>query len=163
MLDAPPGNEWATGLSSLNRRTAEMQLSFAQREVRVPACRLDSALRDVPGPIALWVDVEGAAGRVIDGLEGIVDRVSFMCIELETRPIWEGQLDASEVLNKLAAFGFCEVTRSEEWPEGDLGQVNVVLTRDIGERVLLPAKALAEAAQAASGTLSLARRARRAV
>lgn len=147
VLDVPPDKEWAKGASSLNRRTYKIKWGLDEHPIRVPTCRLDTALQDAPSPIALWVDVEGAAKRVVDGFEGIADRVSFICVELEPRALWEGQVESFEVLDKLARLGFREVARTQEWSDSGLGQINVVLTRDIGSTMLLAAKAVSAAAQ----------------
>lgn len=159
VLDVPPSAPWVKTVSSLNRRKAEMEWGFAEHEVTVPACRLDTVLRDAPGPIALWVDVEGAAHRVVNGLAGIAHRVSFLCIELEPTPLWEGQPGASAVLQQLKGLGFLEATRSHEWSDGELGQVNVVLTREVGQPALLSARVAAAALQGTATIIAAAHRA----
>jgi hypothetical protein len=125
-----------------------------EHPITVPTCRLDSALQDSAGPIALWIDVEGAAARVVDGLKGIADQVSFICIELEPRALWEGQVESSQVLDKLAALGFHEVARSEEWSEGGLGQIDVLLTHDVSSAMLVSARAMATVLRAVVRVLS---------
>lgn len=154
LLDVPRGKQWAKGASSLNRRTAEIEWGVTEHPIRVPACRLDTALQDAAAPIALWVDVEGAAKRVVDGFEGIADRVSFICIELEPRALWAGQVESSAVLDKLAALGFREVARTLEWSDGRLGQINVVLTRDIRSAMLMAAEIVAAVARTARAVLT---------
>lgn len=143
VLEVPPDQLWAKGASSLNRRGAEIQEGLAERPVQVATCRLDTALSNERAPIALWVDVEGAASKAVDGLKGIADRVSFIVIELEPRPLWEEQAPASRVLEQLAEIGFREVARTLQDR-----QLNVLLAHEIGAPTLLAAKAIALAGQA---------------
>jgi FkbM family methyltransferase len=145
LLDVPPDRQWVKGASSLNRRGAIIQWGLTERPIRVAACRLDTVLQDAPAPIALWIDVEGAAKRVVDGFEGIGDRVSFIYVEVEPRPLWEGQAGASEVLDKLTARGFREVARDG----ASEIQFNVLLTRDVGPAALMLAKLVAAMARPA--------------
>jgi FkbM family methyltransferase len=142
VLEVPPDQLWAKGASSLNRRGAEIQEGLVERPVQVTTCRLDTVLSKERAPIALWVDVEGAASKVVSGLKGIADRVSFIVIELEPRPLWQGQVPAPQVLEQLAEIGFREVARTQQDR-----QLNVVLTREIGAATLLAAKAIAVVGQ----------------
>jgi FkbM family methyltransferase len=70
------------GMSSLYRRSGEWASSAS---VSVRIARLDSLLRHAPGPrLALWIDTEGAAFEVIEGLVGVSQQVALLHVEVET-------------------------------------------------------------------------------
>jgi len=125
--EVDPASEapWAKGTSSLRLRGDLIAAGLVQRPVGVPSVRLDEALGSTPGRIALWVDVEGAAGQVVEGLRGIAERICVLHIEVEQEELWAGQTAAAEVLVNLSAMGFRELSRQRLW---DL-QDDVVLVR----------------------------------
>lgn len=136
---------WATGASSLNQRVPESTQGLSETPVTVETVRLDEYFIDCQGPIALWIDVEGAAGRVVEGMAGIADRVCAVHIELETSPdLWQGQPAEGDVLSRLEKLGFKVLGSDQDWP----GQRNVVLVRQDQTRV--QRAATAAAAMAAS-------------
>lgn len=145
VLETPPSSPWARGGSSLMRRGPEIKLGLGEEPVQVRSLRLDTLLAEAPQPIALWVDVEGAAAQVIDGLAGIADRINFMCVELESVPIWDGQETAAAVLDRLSGWGFEVIATTPD----SVRQDNFLLVRDVPPLKLRLARAMAFAAQIA--------------
>jgi FkbM family methyltransferase len=98
------------GMSSLHRREGECAPATV---VRVRTTRLDSFLADKcpPGcPLALWIDAEGAAYEVIEGLSGVIAQVQLLHVEVETSPcIGARQRLYPEVKSLLAELGFTEL------------------------------------------------------
>ncbi len=74
------------GMSSLYRRGGEWA---PEAVVRVTTARLDTFLAVHSAPdarVALWIDTEGNAYEVIEGLAGVVSRVHLLHVEVETSP-----------------------------------------------------------------------------
>ena len=64
----------------------------------IQGVRLDTLLKDEQHIKILKIDVEGAENLVLEGLEGIYDRVEYMLVECHLDEDWEGIRDM--VLNK---------------------------------------------------------------
>lgn len=81
--------------------------------VDVAMQRLDDAVAGSleKGRHALWVDVEGAVDQVVAGADATLRRTDVVLCELETRPVWKGQLLASDIEAQLAGKGFRIVAR----------------------------------------------------
>lgn len=84
------------------RRVAEV--------IEVPTRRLDA----IPGlagsgPTALWIDVEGATGRVLQGAAGLLGSVVLLHTEAEWEPIWAGQKLAGDLVELLAGHALVPV------------------------------------------------------
>jgi FkbM family methyltransferase len=98
------------GMSSLYRRSGEWASAAV---VRVQTTRLDSFLvAECPGDarLAVWIDTEGAAYEVIEGLAGVVERVQLLHVEVETSPcIGANQKLYPEVKALLRRLGFSEL------------------------------------------------------
>jgi FkbM family methyltransferase len=105
--------EWRNMISSIRERTPNYR--FASRPVRVRGVRLDTFLTDVLAApartIALWIDVEGAAYEVLEGIDGIRDRVCLVHVEVETRAFWEGQRLWPDIDALMGRFGFTPIAR----------------------------------------------------
>lgn len=118
--------EWRNMISSIRERTPDNR--FASRPVRVRGVRLDTFLTDVlAGPartIALWIDVEGAAYEVLEGIDGIRDRVCLVHVEVETRAFWEGQRLWPDVDALMGRLGFTPVARRPGGEQFDVLFVN---------------------------------------
>ncbi|MBO1755219.1 FkbM family methyltransferase [Allobranchiibius sp. CTAmp26] len=99
------------------------------RSVEVPATTLDDVVPGTGGPIALWVDVEGAAGLVLDGAAHTLPRVDVLKIEVEDLPSWEGQTISLDITARLLEAGLYAVARDVEYST----QHNVVF---LSERAL---------------------------
>lgn len=100
------------GMSSLYRRSGE-----SAAVVRVRTTRLDSFLvAECPGEarVAVWIDAEGAAYEVIEGLAGVVERVQLLHVEIETSPcIGANQKVYPEVKALLRRLGFSELATDQ--------------------------------------------------
>lgn len=124
VVDAPTGDahEWRKQISSIRAR---LYPEFDSEQVTIRAVRLDSFVSgrrtSAPSSIALWIDVEGVAYEVLEGISGICDFVSVIHVEVETFAFWEGQHLWPDVLALMRDFGFSTVARSQ----GD-SQCNVI-------------------------------------
>ena len=102
------------GMSSLYQRTGEWGSSAA---VRVKTVRLDTFLADkcpVHARLALWIDTEGQAYEVIDGLGSLAQQVRVLHIEVETSPcIGANQKLYPEVKSLLQRLGFRELATDQ--------------------------------------------------
>ena len=107
------------GHSSLLRRG----LSTPQEEVTVRTLRLDAALAaeaSVSERIALWIDVEGKAYEVIEGIRGLAPRVRLIHVEVESELcIGAGQRLYPEVDALLNELGFEQIATDmpTDWPQ----------------------------------------------
>jgi FkbM family methyltransferase len=101
--------DFRRGMSSLYKRPGEQG---AAMPVRVKTTRLDTFLLDKCRPdarLALWIDTEGKAYEVIEGMTGIADRVQLLHVEVEAMPcIGTTQRLYSEVKTLLNELGFAE-------------------------------------------------------
>lgn len=115
-------------LSLVNTMASVKALSAASATVpvRVPAVRLDDALALAPRTsAALWIDVEGAMEGVITGGEGTFAASVLVYCEVETTPMWPGQLLADDVVRRLAPFGLVPLVRDAQRPH----QFNLLFVR----------------------------------
>ena len=94
--------------------------------VAATGVRLDGVLAAEAGPIALWIDVEGAGYEVIEGIAGIRDRVCVINIEIETQSYWQQQRLGTDVVAALRELQFTPIARG---PGGDQ-QFDVMLVND---------------------------------
>lgn len=110
-LSADGGEQWRRGISSVRRRVAD---SIGITEVEVESVRLDTfvcGLNSVPESVALWIDVEGAAFELLEGMRYVQDRVKLVHVEVETSEIWHGQKLKSDVVLLMKRMGFIELAR----------------------------------------------------
>lgn len=118
--EASSSETWRKGISSMRART-EGSLGAVPTEVE--SVRLDtfvSARSDLPGPIALWIDVEGASYEVLQGIEAIHDQILLLHVEVETREFWAGQHLKPEVESLLDSLGFACIARGPADDQHDL-------------------------------------------
>jgi len=98
------------GMSSLYRRSGEWAPVAV---VPVKTARLDTFLADKCPPgarLALWIDTEGKAYEVIEGLAGVAEHVHLLHVEVETSPcIGANQRLYPEVKTLLQRLGFAEL------------------------------------------------------
>jgi FkbM family methyltransferase len=113
-----------TGKSSLLLRDENATYD----KIDVAATRLDDFLqREAPdGSVVLWIDVEGAASKVLNGAADTLKRADLLLVEVEGFAFWKDQKLIDEVLDLLAQQGFVPVLRDREY--GD-AQFNVVFVR----------------------------------
>jgi FkbM family methyltransferase len=101
--------DFRRGMSSLYKRSGDRATTMP---VRVKTTRLDTFLSGKCRPdarMALWIDTEGKAYEVIQGMTGIADRVLLLHVEVETLPcIGSNQRLYPEVKRLLCELGFAE-------------------------------------------------------
>lgn len=102
----------ASGRSSLLTRA---DATARHEEVTVSGTTLDACFGDQTGTLALWVDVEGAAGKVLAGAARTLPRVQSMMIEVETRAFWSGQWLHTDICAHLMGLGLIPVARDFEF------------------------------------------------
>jgi FkbM family methyltransferase len=105
-----------------------------------PSVRIDTLLgAATSAPSALWIDVEGAIGRVLAGAEATLSTCALLYAELEpSDQMWPGQMLDVEVIRRLAEFGLVPVLRDvyrQDW------QYNALFVR---EALLSDAEVVAE-------------------
>ncbi len=123
LLDVSGSGEVLPGQSLLRRSDAAHVTS-----VTVPSARLDSLVEDPNARLAMWIDVEGALGLVLDGAQRVLRQVEVLKVEVEEAEIWRGQSRLRSVLTRLIAAGLVPVARDVEYA----GQYNLVLvSRDL--------------------------------
>lgn len=98
---------------------------FATSTIEVPIRRLDSVdSLSSYSKIALWIDVEGAGYHVLEGISGISQKAQIVHIEAETRPWFEGERLASDVIQIMNGYGFeligSNLDRNLHRPQGDM-------------------------------------------
>jgi FkbM family methyltransferase len=115
------------GMSSLYRRTGEWASAAA---LQVPTTRLDTFLAGKcpqDARLAMWIDAEGAAYEVIEGLAGVMSQVHLVHVEVETTPcIGTGQKLYPQVSELLQRHGFIELATDQ--PRGEV-QFNALFVR----------------------------------
>jgi FkbM family methyltransferase len=76
----------------------------------VPIRRLDGVipewLKRPEESVLLKMDVQGYEDRVLDGAEGVLDRIVGIQTELSVLPLYEGQLLYQAMLDRLQSMGF---------------------------------------------------------
>jgi 2-O-methyltransferase len=106
--------EYRRGMSSLYARSAQ----WAPVDVvSVRTTRLDAYFADKcpsDARIALWIDTEGKAFEVLEGITGIADRIQLLHVEVETTHlISPDQRLYSEVKALLGKLGFVEIASDQ--------------------------------------------------
>ena len=121
-----------TGNSSLMRRNGT---DTEYEEVTVEETSLDTHFvtseDGPPTPVCLWVDVEGASGRVLQGGRRLLSSTEVVMIEVEEKHVWEDQWRSLDVIEFFLDEGFVPVTRDIEYDQ----QYNIVFLRhDVYDR-----------------------------
>lgn len=113
--------------SDFNRGTSSAMRSSGQdmetEEVLLDAVRIDTFLtQEYPGmkSTALWIDVEGHAYEVLEGISDVQNRINLIHVEVETNEIWPGQKIESDVLSLANNMGFVHVARGSNEAQRDL-------------------------------------------
>jgi FkbM family methyltransferase len=125
-----------TGRTSLLLRNQEASYD----EYEVSCNRLDDILTREFGDlnnhrIALWIDTEGAADKVLAGATKTLESTLAVLIEMETREYWKGQKLASELSSFLVASDFVPIARDREI---DDRQFNIMFLHHSALRVIYP-------------------------
>ncbi|WP_445501932.1 FkbM family methyltransferase [Microvirga sp. G4-2] len=132
-VHAPRGQH--EGKTSLLLRNEEM----AYDDYEVETHTLDSLFRNRldarDQSFFLWIDVEGAAERVLAGASGILYQTLAVFIECETFPFWQKGGSADGVADTLLKAGFVPVARDREY--GDK-QFNVLFVAGRVAHLLAP-------------------------
>jgi FkbM family methyltransferase len=108
------------GISSTRPREDQ---SPGTSRVVVPAEPLDAVIgrmRPPPASLALWIDVEGGAYEVLEGIAGLGRRVQLIHVEVETRPVWQGQKLKADVVALARQLGFVLLARGRNDVQHDL-------------------------------------------
>lgn len=96
-------------------------------EVSVRATTLDAFFADdTYQTCCIWMDVEGAVGLVLSGAARTLERTAFLMVEVEDRPLWQGQWLCPQVASFLHDAGFIAVARDFQ----SRYQYNLVFVRD---------------------------------
>ncbi len=113
------------GRHSLMARNAE---AVSYNDVSVDAVTLDSFFKDDSSDgAAMWIDVEGAVGKVLAGGPGFLSNAAIVLVEVEDKPFWEGQWLSGKVADHLVSLGLIPIARDFEALNGF--QYNMVFVR----------------------------------
>jgi FkbM family methyltransferase len=120
--DDGPG-DWKGAAGSLYERTDGLRTG----KIEVESTTLDRyLLEDHPvarnSDVALWLDVEGAAYKVIAGANQVLQSTKFIQVEVERRQLWQGQKCGDELDELLRSKGFVPFAQ----PSGSADQVDVL-------------------------------------
>lgn len=107
-----------TGKTSLLLRDEEA----TYQEVHVDATTLDEFAAEYLGAgaarrMVLWIDVEGAADRVIAGARQVLDQTLAAFVGMEGFQFWKNQSDRRVVVDELAKKGFVALARDREYAD----------------------------------------------
>jgi len=116
-----------TGKTSLLLRNEDA----VYEEFNVNATTLDAFLVEEGFDVAeqrmvLWIDVEGAADKVLQGAEKALASSVAVLIEVENFEFWKEQKDSAYITRELIAKGFVPVARDREY--GD-HQFNILFVK----------------------------------
>ena len=116
-----------TGKTSLLLRNEEA----VYEEFDVDATTLDAFLVEEGFDVAeqrmvLWIDVEGAADKVLQGAEKALANSVAVLIEVENFEFWKEQKDSAYITRELISKGFVPVARDREY--GD-HQFNILFVK----------------------------------
>jgi hypothetical protein len=97
-------------------------------QVEVPCTRVDDFLAgaDFDRPMTAWIDVEGAVGEVLPGMDSVLGEFMMVFCEVEERAFWDGQWTWPTVHKFMRKRGFHAVARDFEYD----GQNNVLFLRE---------------------------------
>lgn len=108
------------GTSSAMQRSEE---GMETEEVHLDAVRLDSFLTQEYADkkrAAMWIDVEGHAYEVLEGLREAQNRVYLIHVEVETQEIWPGQKVEADILALAKSMGLIAIAHGSHEVQHDL-------------------------------------------
>ncbi|WP_051340365.1 FkbM family methyltransferase [Azospirillum halopraeferens] len=109
--------------------------SAAVARIPVVVRPLDSLpdLADLPRPILMKVDVQGAELDVLSGAAGLLGRIDHLIVEASFTPLYDGQALADEVLARLRDAGFRLAGVNRPWfgPDGRCLQADFRFDRTV--------------------------------
>jgi FkbM family methyltransferase len=114
LFEEPPNS----GRSSVLLRNEDATYA----EFDVPGRPLDDLIRtegiDLSNEIVvLWIDVEGAIHRVMQGASQTLARTAVLLVETETESFWREQHNSAQVCTALMDLGFIPVARDREYDD----------------------------------------------
>lgn len=112
-----------TGRNSILPRTGPAEATTVPVNVTTVSTFLQE--RSLAGDIAVWLDVEGATGSVLRGMEAVMDRVVLVHCEVEEHRYWKDQWLRQDVDTFFLEHGLVPVARDDEYGT----QYNVVYAR----------------------------------
>ncbi len=128
--------DWRRASNSLVETRAD---GLKSRKITVPCTTLD----DFFAPLAiddrtfmLWIDVEGALDRVLDGATSVLERTIGMRVEVEWKELWANQKLAPELKSRLEAHGFFVV--GDTYLPNGYDQSDVLLLRKDALNLVCP-------------------------
>ena len=87
---------------------------------------LDHLLKTDPATsIIAWIDVEGYLKPVIEGATSILNRITALFVEVESRPFWHNQITDIQVYDQLSKYDLIPIAADRESPE----QYNVIYAK----------------------------------
>jgi FkbM family methyltransferase len=95
-------------------------------EYRVAGGRLDSILPPGPQAVALWIDVEGAAHRVLAGAGKTLERACEVFVEVEGFPFWHESANFDRIVSTFTGAGLAPLARDRQFGEH---QFNMLFAR----------------------------------
>jgi len=123
------------GMSSILKRKSG---SLGITEVEIPSIRIDSfltSLDKLPDKIALWIDVEGAAFEVLEGIGSVKEKIAVVHVEVETKEIWTGQKLENQILELMSSLGFVPIAHGHEDIQRDLVFVNNLILKEYQSKI----------------------------
>lgn len=117
--------EMETGSSLMAERS-----NAGRRTVELTTRTLDSVAADVPGPLFLKIDVQGAELKVLGGGAATLARAEVVQLEISVLPYNEGAPTMLEVLAYMDARGFApyDLSGITRPTGGDLAQIDLLFT-----------------------------------
>jgi FkbM family methyltransferase len=115
-----PATGFNRGTSSAMRSN---ERNVETEEVHLDAVRIDSFLtQEYPGnkSTAMWIDVEGYAYEVFEGIREVQDHINLIHVEVETKEIWPEQKIESDILALANSMGFILIARGAHEVQRDL-------------------------------------------
>lgn len=109
-----------------NSILTRVEQGVVYEEVTVPSTSLDDYFEGNTKSCCLWVDVEGATKEVLLGARRLLDQASFMIVEVEDRPIWEGQWLRKDLSPYLFDRGLVPIARDFQ----SRYQYNIIYVKD---------------------------------
>ena len=98
---------------------------------------LDDLACDIPGVLAVKMDVQGYESKVMDGGPETIARARYLEAELSLVPCYDGEPLYREMLDRICGMGFRFALVEPVWPDkvtGESLQFNGIFIRDVPGR-----------------------------
>jgi FkbM family methyltransferase len=109
--------DYSSGTANRGESSLLTGYTNTKRTERVRTVSLDALLANANPPIALWIDVEGAAHQVVLGMRRIAEKVCLVHVELDLVPYWPQEVPGAETLALLESLGMRSGAR-KFYPDG---------------------------------------------